>query len=117
MPTYEFQCEDGHRHELSTRQPYGPCFCGSILKRKFSFHIGQTIPGHFNHAVGKYVSNDREFRDALKVKSEEQSERLGIEHNYTYVDPADKQALGVTEEGLDSTHKQQRDLKMAVDHE
>lgn len=66
------------------------------------------MPEHFNHAVGSYVSNEREFRDALKVMSEEQSYRVGIDHEYEYLSPADMadaSAHGVTEEGLEATER------------
>ena len=71
------------------------------------------MPEHFNTTVGGYVSNEREMRDALKRVRDEQSERLGIEHNYEYLtraEMADPSAHGVTDEGLDTTRRVRHDL-------
>lgn len=44
---------------------------------------------HFNHAVGKYVTSDRHFRDELSRASERASETLGIDHNFEARYPGD----------------------------
>ena len=44
---------------------------------------------HWNQAVGEYVSNRQEFHDALKRKSDEVSERLGIEHDFQPMTPSE----------------------------
>lgn len=80
--------------------------CGQSTRRDFSFGIARSIPEHFNHSVGMHVTNERQLRDALKVASEEASHRLGVDHNYEYLSPADMadaSAHGVTGEGLDAT--------------
>jgi hypothetical protein len=66
------------------------------------------MPEHFNNSVGAYVSNERQLRDALKVASEEATYRLGTDHNYEYLSPADMAdatSHGVTEEGLDESRR------------
>lgn len=77
------------------------------------FNVRNSTPEHFSTAVGGYVSNDRDLRDALKRMSDEQSERVGMDHNYEYLtrsEMADPTAHGVTEEGLDTTraHEHER---------
>jgi hypothetical protein len=67
------------------------------------------MPEHFNQSTGTYISNTREFADELKRKSEEMSNRTGMTHNYQPVDVTDMKALGVTDEGLEHTHKVHRD--------
>jgi hypothetical protein len=62
--------------------------------------------------VGRYVSGNRDFSEALKEKSAEASERLGMEHNFQPVDIGDRKALGVTDEGLDHSFKVRSDLGM-----
>lgn len=75
-------------------------------RRQFTFNISRSMPEHFNHSVGSYVSNEHQMREALKVISEEQSYRVGTDHEYEYVSPhdmADMSAHGVTDEGLEET--------------
>jgi hypothetical protein len=63
---------------------------------------------HFSHTVGGYVNNERQLRDALKEMSDTESERVGMDHNYEYLtrsEMADASVHGVTEEGLETTHK------------
>lgn len=87
-----------------------PCpVCGSRLQRKVSFSFHRSMPAHYNAAVGQFVGGKHDFRDALKRKSEEQTLRTGIEHNYEPVDLKDKDACGATDEGLYETEKRQRD--------
>jgi hypothetical protein len=73
------------------------------FKRVFGFSVIQPMQEHYNPTTGSVVSNSRQFRDGLKIASERETARTGIEHNYVEVDPTDAKALGVTEEGLDST--------------
>jgi hypothetical protein len=64
------------------------------------------MPEHFNYSVGQYVTNDHALKEEFKRLSEEQSARVGMDHDYEYVSPADMadmSAHGVTEEGLDDT--------------
>jgi hypothetical protein len=67
------------------------------------------MPEHFNASVGHYVSNSREFADQLKIKSEEASLRTGMDHNFQPVDVTEAKALGVTDEGLEQTHRTHHD--------
>lgn len=87
-----------------------PCpVCGCRLQRKVSFSFHRSMPEHYNSAVGEFVSGKHSFRDALKRKSEEQTLRTGIEHNYEPVDLRDQAACGATDEGLYETEKKQHD--------
>jgi hypothetical protein len=94
-----------------SRSEIPPCpLCGHLTKRDFVFNTRNSVPEHFNHTVGGYVSNEGELRDALKRVGDEQSERLNIEHNYQYLtraEMADPSAHGVTGEGLDATYRAQ----------
>lgn len=73
------------------------------------FCFQRSMEGHYNLAVGQYVSNERELRDSLKVASERATIRTGVEHRFVPVDLRDKERLNVTEEGLDETMKVQTD--------
>ena len=79
--------------------------------RRFSFNIGATFVPHYNHALGRYVSNLNEFDSEMRRASDKAStpERLWDgsivekpEHNYQRIDYHDKEALGVTDEGQDT---------------
>lgn len=81
--------------------------CGGRLQRIASFFFHRSMPEHYNNATGTYVNNERNFKDDLKRKSEEATIRTGMEHNFVPVDLREKEALGVTDEGL---HEQTRRL-------
>lgn len=93
MPTYAFRCEGcGASPEFYAPISEGPPphpVCPSCettaLVRIYSIAIPKPYEPHWNKSVGKYVQNDREFRDALKVASEEQSRRTGYDTNYVPV--------------------------------
>lgn len=113
MPIYEWSCQScGSTIETLSREPR-PCICGDTMRRRFSFSVKLPTPGHFNHSVGRYVSNDAEFRDALKQKSDEHSARFGTTVSYAPIDYADRKALNVTDEGLAETKQRRKDLNMA----
>ncbi len=73
------------------------------LRRVYSFSLATVMHEHFDHTVGKVISDRRQFVSELKRKSEEATERTGIPHNYVPVDLSDRESLNVTEEGMDST--------------
>lgn len=108
MPIYEFKCKNcGQGYQASVRTlayPEKTCTCGGEIKRVFSFSIRRSMPEHFNTSTGTYVSNERALKDDFKRLSDAATERTGIPHNYVPIDPQDKETLGVTDEGLDSTY-------------
>lgn len=57
-----------------------------------------------NLSTGRVETDPKKFRQHLAQKSEEMAERLGMAVDYQPVDMTDKDALGVTDEGLDATH-------------
>lgn len=66
------------------------------------------MPEHFNNSLGQYVNNERQFKDGLKRKSDEASERMGHTVDLQPIpaaDMADAKAHGVTDEGLDATRR------------
>lgn len=96
MPIYEYRCTNcGASTDSTSRNITHPSnCCQAPLRRKFSVNVASTFKPHFNNAVGQYVRNEQEFRDALKRGSEQQSERTGMEHNYTPIDPRDMKPAG-----------------------
>lgn len=115
MAFYQYQCQDCF-YELPLDVYAGigisisnpcPC-CGGLLVRRCSFTFRRSMPEHFNTSTGAYVSNERDFRDGLKRKSEEMSIRTGMTHNYQPVDVTDMKALGVTDDGLEETKRRRR---------
>lgn len=59
-----------------------------------------------NLATGRVETDPRKFREHLHVASREAEERLGMAVDYQPTDPTDRDALGVTDEGMDTTHDQ-----------
>lgn len=117
MAEYQYKCR-GCRLFFTTldRDDISPCpVCATPATRHFAFNIGRSIPEHFNNSTGTYVSNERELRDQLKMMSDEESGRIGMDHEYTYLSPSDMmdaEAHGVTEEGLDTTHRTWHDARV-----
>lgn len=115
MPIYQFRCRECGSSKETVNQPSPfPCSCGSLYKRVYSFTPMKPMEGHFNHSLGKYVSNEREYRDGLKAASEAASLSTGIDHNFVPVDYHDKKAFGVTDEGLHEQTKAWADKGLKV---
>lgn len=72
-------------------QASSPCpQCGDTLRRKYS--ISTPAPNHyfqphFNISIGQHVNSMADFKSKLSAKSDQMSERLGIDHNYQPVEP------------------------------
>lgn len=72
------------------------------MRRDYNtFSVRKSFAPHFNHSVGKYVSNERDFHDELK--------RAGDKNETVYSPLAAGDIPGVTDEGMDETHKRSRD--------
>lgn len=97
--------------DLPERRPCPRCnFNGS--HRDYSFNLAPSFQEHFNNALGRYVSNNRDFTDGLKIQSAEMSERMSQTVDLQPLSPAEMReasAHGVTEEGLYETRKQMHD--------
>ena len=74
--------------------------CGLQARRRFSFQIAASFREHWNVATGAYVTNRRQFEDKLKLASEEQTLKLGMEVDYQPVDLSDPAACGLTSEDV-----------------
>ena len=108
MRTYEYRCRTCRTTQTSTTYGLDVCLvdgCLGALKRVYSISFTRPFAEHFNHTVGKPVSSQQQFADELKRASEEASLRTGVEHRYVPTDPS---MLGATQEGMESTYRQQR---------
>ena len=87
-----------------------PCpFCYTVgIKKQFSVSVNRPMPEHYNMATGTVESSERSIREKLKVQSDIATERTGVEHRFVPVDMRDREALGVTDEGLDATNRRLR---------
>jgi DNA-directed RNA polymerase subunit RPC12/RpoP len=115
MVEYAYRCTVcGKPHGSQSRSPH-PCpFCGASARRLWSFNARPSMPDHFNHSLGRYVTNQRDLGDGFKRASDEASERMGIEHNFQPIDRADMadpSAHGVTDEGLEHTRQVLHDAR------
>lgn len=69
-----------------------------------SIQFSRPWPEHFNIAAGQVIRTEHQLKENFKKKSDEMSERMNFDVDYQIVDRSDTKHLGVTEEGLDSTH-------------
>lgn len=69
------------------------------MKRKYHIAVKKSFAPHFNSAVGKHISTQHEFNEALRIAGDRASESSGTEHKYVPVDLRDKP--GVTDENAD----------------
>lgn len=110
MPLYGYRCRTCNaigEHFCSRDaipNPYGPCTtpdCDGEFRRTFDLHIAPVMQEHYNPSVDSTVSSMGEFKDKLKRASDDYFARTGIESRFV---PADKDAIGATDEGLESTN-------------
>lgn len=66
--------------------------------------IARVWHGHKDLTTGDWITDRKQFKESLHVASEVATDRLGMEHRFIEVDPSDKDNLGLTDEGMDSTH-------------
>lgn len=98
-----FGQRDKEAMDMRIADDFARCDCGSPIKRVYSFQFAKPMPEHFNLAAGAFVRTEQQLNDVYKRKSEEVSERLGIAHDFQPVSQSEKQAMGVTSEGLAAT--------------
>lgn len=111
MIRYEWKCKlcgeyywvDQYREKLFCLK------CDVALVRVYGFAYKRGFQDHYNASVGAYVRNETDFADKLKMASEKQWLERVIETRLVPVDPRDTAITGATEEGLENTHRQQRD--------
>jgi hypothetical protein len=91
--------------------------CDRMARRVWGFHVLPTSGSGYNPATGSYVLSKADLKSRLARASEEASaprtvyDGYGEAHeierppsNYVPVDLRDREALGVTSEGLDATY-------------
>lgn len=119
---YAYKCREcGARAESATRADRLPEFvhlrqdtdvevgCPGSFTRDYSgLQFAGVMQEHYNFTTHSAISSNRQFSDQLKRISDERSNELGMEHRFEPVDPVDKKALGVTDEGMDATNRQRR---------
>lgn len=124
MPVYEWRCPNCQTPYQSQRAlgdltpPTCPTCQTPVRRRYSSIAFKLPMPEHYNASVGAYVSNETQFKDHLKVQSEQATLRTGLEHNFVPHDPREsKQELGITEEGLEATYRRRRELGLPTGEE
>jgi len=115
VPEYQYKCHNCRvTFTTLSRTDIPDCpVCSQPATREFVFQHRPSMPEHFSHAIGRPVLNERDLRDALKRQSDEQSERLGIEHNLDFLtraEMADPSVHGVTGEGLEESRREWHDM-------
>jgi hypothetical protein len=107
MPSYLYVCMCGRQLTTGSREPPRCPGDGLTMRREWNTfaHHRTDMQAHYNHSVGKVISNQAQFRSELHRKGDEMSERLGFAHQYEPVDIRDKEACGVTDDGADQIAK------------
>jgi predicted nucleic acid-binding Zn ribbon protein len=115
MPTYEYRCTCERRKLIvcSSEDPTKTLYdngqmtcevCSSTFLRVFSFRAAPVMHSHWNDSVGEEVSSMAGFKDALKRKSDEATERTGIPHDFQPIDWHDPAVAPKSDAGMQSTH-------------
>lgn len=80
-------------------EPLGLCHCcgsGDLIRCVSHLQVAPVVTPYFNHSVGAVVTSNKDFEEKLRVGAELQSERLGIQHNYTPMYPSEARAYAET---------------------
>lgn len=115
MPQYLFECPCGDILSTvrsmtdDTLSKYHDA-CGLEARRLWTSFVFHRYVEHVSPATGQPVSSHKQFREQLKVASEEQTARTGIPCDYQPVDMTDPDSLGVTGDGLDAQMRKHREL-------
>ena len=119
MPIYEHKCKTCHTHKetfaiSSDALPELIC-CNTPMSRVFSFRAGMVMQEHYDPTIGRAISDKRQLIEHGKRLSEESHLRTGLDTNYVLADYTDKEAMGVTDEGLHEQARNWRDEKQRPD--
>lgn len=127
---YTYRCPTHGEFSCAHRADQVNCHlnmaCSERAQRIWGFRVGQSFQPHFNPSTSSYISSPSQLGSELARASELASapttnylaDGTPVEverphHNFVPVDLHDKEALGVTNEGLDATYdawkKQGRD--------
>lgn len=120
---YAYKCRTcGRTQDSKTRaDSIGPCShslvsvggiapCDGTLTRLYIIRTEAQMPEHWNKTLNRPIHSLRQFDEGLKRASHEASLRTGMAHDFQRIDPTDKAAVGVTDEGMDATNRQRRKL-------
>lgn len=112
-PRYAYKCEFCGNEDWSymreqTLWPCPICRCeGETRPMKRTIQapaIWKVWHGHQSLTTGKWVTSREQIPQQLSDLSDQATQRMGMEHRFIEVGASERAALGVTEEGMDSTH-------------
>lgn len=110
LAKYEYKCRSCEGRvrsdERGDRLDYPHANCDNrTLVRVFGFSHKPSMEPHWNNAVGAPVSSMHQFKELLKIKSEEATAQTGIEHRFAPLEWGDHQAFGATGEGIEESNR------------
>lgn len=110
MTIYGYKCPHcGQTYTSETRADRLPIRCHVCdhpqLHRDYSgIAVRRPMAEHWNGTVNMPIRSEAQFKEQLKIRSEELSRYTGVEQRLEMLDP-EQAKQGVTEEGLDSTNR------------
>lgn len=121
MTLYTYHCPIHGEFRCATRADFTSCHlsmsCVQRAQRRWGFSVATSFQPHFNSTLGVAVNTKSQFESELSRASEAASRPVinhlsdgtpveveRPQHNFVPVDMHDKQAMGVTDEGLDATY-------------
>jgi hypothetical protein len=109
----ECESESAHLTRLGIgeilNEPCEVCDHPFIVRAVCRISTSLSMPEHFNHSTGRYVTNKRAFTSQLDAKSDEMSARLGYDVKYSEVDSSDQKSLGVNNDDAQNIVTQEAD--------
>lgn len=94
------------------RTHFTPETCFGCCVLTLSIQPTPCFQPHYNYSVGRYVNNDREFRDALKYRAEQNSIATGLTHDYEPRYPGETEPIREADGVLDDTARNLRALNV-----
>lgn len=99
---YEWKCKRCGTVSISLTYGVAPgctiCDVTDDQHRVYTFHTKAMFVPHFNPSVGRYVTSQADFTEALKEAGAREEQRTGIATSYVAREQGDADAFGVSEE-------------------
>lgn len=102
MPRYDFVCDMCGKQVEKTfgLNDSHTVECHGLMRKLMPKSFGFHRTGFYSPGLGKEITSQRAYKNDLKQKSEEMTERTGMVHDFQPVDLNDTKSLGVDNRGI-----------------